>query len=1120
MRLVVVAAGLVCLLATIWGMTFAVSVASTDSPGGDVIVEQLTGESADWRPIFAEISKSRNLVHDHEQAADTARSTFGLRQGPELDCASEGATAMGRGGFTHISGFFDIRDDYREAALGRACGHFDAAMPDWFVLTPDGTGWAMPEQYPEQLADSPLMQSRERYALTPLVRLEEFDPTGSDVLADPRFIQSVAFDLAAHVEAQAFEGLCLDVGDLEWGGMMQVGGLLTALRQHVAPARFETCVVTYSDAVESIPPDTLDMLDRVIVRMFRPHFADMIETPRAPREWFDYEMRRVAEVVPAPKLVVAIGAGGLSWIAGESGPQPVDHAEIMRRLHHFGGYALFPDRPRNPMVTFVNAAGQNERIWYLDAATAYNQLRLARELGVSRVAIWGVGREDPSLWPMLQATALEPETAGKALEVVNLSDSVRYTGSGPFHDFETDPVPGDRAVQFDPDSGEIASESFRTAPVPYIVRRWGRPESKMVAITFDDGPDEKYTSQVLDVLRDAEVQATFFPIGVNMLSNRGLIRRMVDEGHIVGLHTFTHPHIEDATDFRLKQELQMQGRLTATLTGKRPLLFRPPYVDGPGPDTGRLAEKMSKLDDLGYITIGSDIVPHDWVWKDPQRIADFVIDEVRASPEQGQVLLIHDAGGNREATVQALSIIIATLQAEGVSFVNAADFMGVTSEQLMPDVRGARTTFETISLFTLIYIWQFARMMFWLVIAFAIFRVSLVLFLCLRRGRHAVVHEGYAPSVTVIVPAYNEENVIVSSVNNILQSTYGNFDVIVVNDGSTDNTLKIARSKFRRNPRVKVYTQRNQGKWAAANKGFARSDSEIVVAIDADTILAPDAIGHLVQKMKDPRVGAVAGKVIVGNQRNLLTRFQAIEYLVGQNVDRRAYEALNAIMVVPGAIGAWRRDAVIEAGLYSPETMTEDADLTVSLIRAGYRVEYDERALCYTEAPETVKAFLAQRLRWTLGKLQTAWKHRGAVRERRSVGLAAIPDQIVSGMLLPLFAPIVDLVAIIAVLNLTTTLFYGLPYATDSSPGLMLLGYAVMPLTELLVAVLAMRYEAKRDWKLLLYWPLQRVAYRILMMWTVYRALSRAVTGKLASWQKARRTANVTTSFAAAKPAS
>ncbi len=1115
MRLILIAAALVCVLATAWGMTFAVSVASADSPHGEEIVAQFTGEYRDWRPVFAKIAENRGAVHNHEHVADTARSTLGHVYQTGLPCTTEGATATGRGGFSHISGFFNSRDNYADAALGRACGHFDVAMPDWFVLTPEGADWAMPEIYPEQLAYNGLMQAQENFAISPVVRLEGFEPTGSATLEDSFFIRGAVLDLGALVETYGFSGLCFDVSELEWTGLLQVGELLEALQQHLAPAYFETCVVTYSDAVESIPPETLEGLDKVIVQMFRPHFPEMIETPRAPQEWFDYEMRRVVETVPTEKLVVAIGTGGLMWIAGESGPRPVDHAEIMRRLHHYGGYELFPERARNPMVTLINETGQNERIWYLDAATAYNQLRLAQDLGVSRIAIWDVGREDPSVWQLLREPALEPDSAAVALETVRLDDSVRYTGSGPFHDFESQPVTGRRVLEFDPESGEILKESYSTAPVPFIVRRWGRPQQKVVAITFDDGPDEKYTRQVLDILRSHDVKATFFPIGVNMLANRDLVRRMVDEGHVVGLHTFTHPHIEETADFRMKQELQMQGRLTAMLTGKSPVLFRPPYVDGPGPDTGLLAAKMSKLDDLGYITIGSDFVPQDWVWKDPQRIADFVIEQVRSSPDQGHVLLMHDSGGDRTATVKALPIIIETLQAEGVAFVSAAEFMGVSPDKLMPSAEGARTNFEAVTLFTLIYLWQLARLMFWLVIAFAIFRVSFVLYLCLRRGRHAVHHEGYTPSVTVIVPAYNEENVIVSSVNNILQSTYENFDVIVVNDGSTDDTLKIARSTFRRNPRVKVCTQKNQGKWAAANRGFAKSESEIVVAIDADTILDPDAIGHLVQKMKDPRVAAVAGKVIVGNQRNLLTRFQAIEYLVGQNVDRRAYEALNAIMVVPGAIGAWRREAVIEVGLYSPETMTEDADLTVSLIRAGYRVEYDERALCYTEAPETVKAFLAQRLRWTLGKLQTAWKHKGSIRERRAVGLAAIPDQIISGMLLPLFAPVVDLVAIIAVLSLTTTLFYGLPYASDSSPGLMLAGYAVMPLTELLVAILAMRYESQRDWKLLLYWPMQRVAYRVLMMWTVYRALFRAVTGKLASWQKARRTANVTASFAA-----
>ena len=215
-----------------------------------------------------------------------------------------------------------------------------------------------------------------------------------------------------------------------------------------------------------------------------------------------------------------------------------------------------------------------------------------------------------------------------------------------------------------------------------------------------------------------------------------------------------------------------------------------------------------------------------------------------------------------------------------------------------------------------------------------------------RIGTPAEV-EAYRPEVAVLIPAYNEEKVIERTVRAALDSDYPNLRVIVIDDGSNDARWKLRAQRFQQEEaagRVLMLTKPNSGKAEALNFGLEHLDGEeIFVGIDADTVIAPDAISLLVPHFLDPKVGAIAGNAKVGNRVNLWTRWQALEYITSQNFERRALNTLGAVSVVPGAIGAWRVSAVREAGGYHTDTVAEDADLTMALLRRGYRVEYEDR---------------------------------------------------------------------------------------------------------------------------------------------------------------------------------
>lgn len=260
-----------------------------------------------------------------------------------------------------------------------------------------------------------------------------------------------------------------------------------------------------------------------------------------------------------------------------------------------------------------------------------------------------------------------------------------------------------------------------------------------------------------------------------------------------------------------------------------------------------------------------------------------------------------------------------------------------------------------------------------------------------RNGRGS-----YLPPVSIILPAFNEGPVIESALRSLLRLDYPRYEIIVVDDGSTDETFRKA-SEFEGEfdtVRVRVYSKSNGGKASALNLGLKLADYPFVVTMDGDSILAPNALRDAMHHFMDPDVAAVAGNVKVGNRVNLLTRLQALEYVEGLNIPRRAQATIRAVNIVPGPVGIFRRDVLLQVGGYDSDTFAEDTDLTLKLLSNGWRVVYEDRAVAYTEAPETLRGLMKQRYRWTRGILQALDKYRGAVWSRE--GDAAVRLSIVN----------------------------------------------------------------------------------------------------------------------------
>jgi cellulose synthase/poly-beta-1,6-N-acetylglucosamine synthase-like glycosyltransferase len=482
-----------------------------------------------------------------------------------------------------------------------------------------------------------------------------------------------------------------------------------------------------------------------------------------------------------------------------------------------------------------------------------------------------------------------------------------------------------------------------------------------------------------------------------------------------------------------------------------------------------------------------------------------------ATTGKGNIILLHDGGGNRGHTIAALPQIIDGLRAKGYEFVAVSQLLGQTRAQMMPPLSQKEWIFVRADAF-IFEIYRLFRSGIAFIFVAGILLVSgraliIGLLALIEKLRPPPLENPeYQPEVSVLVPAYNEESVILDTVRSALASDYPKLEVLVIDDGSTDRTAELVRANFGHEPRVRLLLQPNRGKPAALNHGLAEALGEVAISIDADTIVDPDAIPRLVRHFADPQVGAVAGNVKVINRNRWLTRWQALEYITSQNLEKRAFDLLNCIPVVPGAAGAWRTALLRSSGGFSGDTVAEDTDLTLSIRRSGWKIQYDEDAIGRTEVPDTVEALIRQRFRWTFGTLQAVWKHRDALGKPRygTLGWIAIPNIFLFQIVLPLVSPVIDLLFLlsIALWALAQLRIARLPQLwTLQDVERSLIFFAVFMLIDLLTCVVAFALEKDEDWTLLAPLLLQRFYYRQMMYVVLFRALKEAVQGRPVGWR-------------------
>ncbi len=977
---------------------------------------------------------------------------------------------------------------------------------------------------------------------------QEWDAGVGKVLQDPQksaaFLQQILRFFSAY---PIYRGMSFDIESLPDEDDAAYLSFIQALynEMHARNLRLyvNVAVATSDDDLKTIAANS----DGIILMNYDQHQTTSDPGPVASQTWFIGNLARVLKMVPKDKIICGVGSYGYDWALSMPDPKGrnprkpqvlgtdnLSVSDAWDRASDADADLDLDYNTLNPHYEYIDEdTHQRHVVWFLDAVSLLDEMRGARELGIQTFALWRLGEEDGSLWKIWDKPS-SPDSLQALGKDVPPGHDVDTEGDGDILRVTGLPQSGTRSVEVDTDEPDprkklIVDEHMDVYPHPYTDQQYGYHPNQL-ALTFDDGPDPKWTPKILDILKQKQVKGTFFLIGGEAADNIGLMQRIVREGNEIGNHTYTHPDISEISYPQLDLEVNLTERLFESKLGLQPLYFRPPYDNDEEPDTDDEAKPVWHIQQDGLTIIGSKIDTDDWNEnppKSPKEVVESVLSQLetmKTKPQfRGSIILMHDGGGDRSHTLAALGPLIDALRAHGYTLVPVSTLMGKTTAEVMPPLTSwqrMRTIPDSIAFSALDLIGNFIVMVFFVGDILMSARLVLVGIFAiidrLRRPRYSA-SPAFMPPVAVLIPAYNEETVIVRTIRSVLNSDYKNIRVIVVDDGSIDRTYEVAFAAYAAeiaSGRAQVLSKPNAGKAAALNYALELIHEEIYVGIDADTVIASDAISKLIPHFQNPEIGAIAGNAKVGNRINLWTRWQALEYITSQNFERRALNLFHVITVVPGAIGAWRTAPVKALGGYPLNTVAEDADLTMGLLEKGWKIDYEDRALAFTEAPIDMGGLMRQRFRWSFGTLQAVFKHRAAFARNKAMGLFALPNILIFQMFLPLVSPFIDILFAWGIVTFLMDRHYHPEAASAASFEKLIvyfLGFLVIDfITSSVAFSLERRHPANKGdgWLLFHIW-LQRFAYRQVFSLVIAKTLKRAIDGKPFSWDKLDRTATM-----------
>ena len=853
--------------------------------------------------------------------------------------------------------------------------------------------------------------------------------------------------------------------------------------------------------------------DYIFLMAYDQHYSASVPGAVSEQRWVEKEIDEITKIIPPEKIILSMPVYGYDWPDGAAATT-VTYQEALSNAKEFKVPIDFDNDTYNSTYQYTDYNKVHHIVFFMDAAGNFNSMRFADEFGTAGVALWRLGAEDERVWKFydknLSNAALTKEPFDfSILSTLNITtDEPDYIDEGEVLDVVSEPEKGQIDIEVDKNENIISEQIYKRLPTRYVIKRFGVVHNQ-VLLTFDDGPDPAYTPKILDILEKEKVPAAFFIVGMNGESHLPLLKRIYHDGFEIGNHSFTHPNMATVSMSRAATEMEATRLLIESATGRSTILFRVPYNADAEPTKAIELKPVARAKQSSYYTVGESIDSEDWDTENgvnADSIFNRVVRRYEAFSGKKGIILLHDAGGNREPTVQALPRIIQYFKNKKIQFATIGDLLHLSKDEIMPPVHNELVKVNSWVFSFIYWITRFLLAIFWLAILLGlgkIFMMSILATLQYFKTKKEIplLKDMVYGKVSIIVPAYNEEVNAVKTVQNLLQQDYPDYEIIFVDDGSNDKTWSNVATTFYDNDNVKVFTKPNGGKASALNFGIEHAAGDYVVCIDADTQLMTDAVKQLLQYFNNEKVAAVAGNVKVGNEKNILTKWQSIEYTTAQNFDRLAFDYINCITVVPGAIGAFKKSSVIDAGGFTTDTLAEDCDLTIRLLRNGAIIRNCTKAVAVTEAPETLRQFMKQRFRWSYGIMQSFWKNKEACFNPRYkyTGMVALPNLLLFQIIMPIIAPVADLL-----------FFFSIAWSWNDPESLqkLFLYYGLFLLIDIVVSFMAFAFEGEKFYKLFWIIP-QRFVYRQLMYVILFRSLRKAIKGEVQGWGVLKRTGNV-----------
>jgi cellulose synthase/poly-beta-1,6-N-acetylglucosamine synthase-like glycosyltransferase/spore germination protein YaaH/peptidoglycan/xylan/chitin deacetylase (PgdA/CDA1 family) len=1047
------------------------------------------------------------------------------------------------------AGFYVDWDPQAWFSLQTHINDLNTVIPEWFFI--DSSTGKIVTQINSDTAAYNLMK-KHNVKILPILSNTDASKSGNfsgelldKVLRDQAKSEQLINDIVKYLLQYKLQGINLDFEELKESSIQPMNAFVKKLYERLHPlGMLVTQDVMPNDEDFNIK-ELAKYEDYIFLMAYDQHWDESVPGPVSDQKWIEKVTDEIAKKISPSKIVLALGGFGYDWPDGEDA-ESVTYQQAMSTARKFNSPVDFNNDSYNCSFSYTDNDSIDHKVFFVDAGGNFNAMRFADQYGTGGTALWRLGSEDERIWTFYirdlsdEALAKQPFNFSSLSTLDIMTEKPDYyRQDGEVLDVVSNPQKGLIDIERDSADNLVSEENYRQLPTRYVLRRFGNvlkedtvsknvkitttqfgktitkdtvvkniKITKRVVLTFDDGPDPEYTPRILDILKKEKVPAAFFVVGINAENHLPILKRIYREGFEIGNHSFTHPNMATVSAERAETEMEATRLLIEAATGRSTILFRAPYNADAEPSTLVELKPVERGKQDGYYTVGESIDPEDWNVEsgvNADSIYDRIVRRYEADSTKG-IILLHDAGGNREATVQALPRIIQYFKSHNVKFATISEILNLPKDAIMPPVHTDMIKFSGWASAVLYWIEKLLVGAFWLAIVLGLGRILFMGVLAtIQYGRSKREKKLLAAfvqgTVSIIVPAYNEEINAIKTIENLLQQDYEDLEIVFVNDGSTDNTFEKVAGAFVNNDKVRVFTKANGGKASALNFGIANSTGDYLVCIDADTQLMPDAVGQLMKHFKDPAVGAVAGNVKVGNERSVLTKWQSIEYTTAQNFDRRAFDLVNCITVVPGAIGAFKREAIVKAGGFTSDTLAEDCDLTIRILRHGYRVRNCAEAIAITEAPETLKQFMKQRFRWNYGIMQSFWKNKDACFNPgyRSLGLVALPNILLFQVLTPIFAPIADLLFILSLIwnrhdpeSMHQILFF----------------YGLFLVVDVAVSLLAFAFEKENLYKLIWILP-QRFAYRQLIYVVLFRSIRKAIKGETQGWGVLKRTGNV-----------